>query len=147
MQETEFAAGAPNDPYGFKPTDVIVDRDGSLLVSDWADGQRPKRGRGRIYRLQYEGEKSAPAPGLESASYHARIEAQTEIERRGPAGVIELKRRLAGMNVLGRFHAVWILAHAGDDQTLFQIAAGDSDPRVRAQAVRALGDLFDPRLV
>src|SRR6266511_1746216 len=55
MNEIEFAAGAPNDPYGFRPTDVIVDRDGSLLVTDWADGQRPKRGRGRIYRIQYEG--------------------------------------------------------------------------------------------
>jgi len=147
MKETEFAAGAANDPYGFRPTDVIVDRDGSLLVSDWADGQRPKRGRGRIYRIQYEGEKSDPTPGLESASYHARIEAQTEIERRGRAGVIELKRRLARMNVLGRFHAVWILAHAGDHKTLVQIAEGDSDPRVRAQAVRAIGDLFDPVLV
>jgi len=51
------------------------------------------------------------------------------------------------MNVLGRFHAVWILAHAGDKKTLFQIAEGDSDPRVRAQAVRAIGDLFDPVLV
>ncbi len=58
MKETEFAAGASHDPYGFRPTDIIVDRDGSLLVSDWADGQRPKRGRGRIYRIQYEGEKT-----------------------------------------------------------------------------------------
>jgi putative membrane-bound dehydrogenase-like protein len=147
MKEIEFAAGAPNDPYGFRPTDVIVDRDGSMLVTDWADGQRPRRGRGRIYRIQYKGEKSDPTPGLDSACYHARIEAQTEIERRGRAGVVELKRRLARMNVLGRFHAVWILAHAGDNKTLFQIAEGDSDPRVRAQAVRAIGDLFDPVLV
>jgi glucose/arabinose dehydrogenase len=147
MKETEFAAGAASDPYGFRPTDVIVDYDGSLLVSDWADGQRPKRGRGRIYRIQYEGEKSDPTPGLDSASYHARMEAQTEIERRGRAGVIEIKRRLARMNVLGRFHAVWVLAHAGDSKTLFRLAEADSDPRVRAQAVRAIGDLFDPVLV
>ncbi|HLJ12732.1 MAG TPA: hypothetical protein VKU82_16165, partial [Planctomycetaceae bacterium] len=51
MKELEFAAGAANDPYGFKPTDVIVDRDGSLIVSDWGDDQRPKRGRGRLYRI------------------------------------------------------------------------------------------------
>ena len=50
-KEIDFAAGAATDPYGFKPTDVIVDRDGSLLISDWGDGQRPKRGRGRIYRI------------------------------------------------------------------------------------------------
>src|SRR5204862_6069281 len=83
MKEVEFAAGAPNDPYGFRPTDVIVDWDGSLLVSDWADGQRPKRGRGRIYRIRYEGEKTKPTVGLDSESYIARVEAQTEIERRG----------------------------------------------------------------
>jgi hypothetical protein len=31
MIEIDFAAGADNDPYGFKPTDLVVDRDGSLL--------------------------------------------------------------------------------------------------------------------
>ena len=46
LKEIEFAAGAANDPYGFKPTDLVVQRDGTLMVSDWADGQRPKRGRG-----------------------------------------------------------------------------------------------------
>src|SRR4051812_16158900 len=45
-KEADFAAGAGNDPYGFKPTDLVVDHDGSLFVADWADGQRPRRGRG-----------------------------------------------------------------------------------------------------
>src|SRR6185436_18705127 len=101
MKETEFAAGAPNDPYGFRPTDVIVDRDGSLLVSDWADGQRPKRGRGRVYRIQYEGGKSKPTRGLDSESYLARIEAQSEFERRGRAGLTDLKRQLPRLGVSG----------------------------------------------
>ena len=148
MKEIEFAAGAPNDPYGFRPTDIIVDRDGSLLVSDWADGQRPKRGRGRIYRIRAESAPSRPpAPGLDSESYHARIEAQSEIERRGRDGAADLKRQLNRLGVLGQFHAVWVIAHAGDSKTLFQIASSDLDPRVRAQAVRAIGDLFDPVLV
>src|SRR5262249_27218656 len=82
-KEIEFAAGPPNDPYGFRPTDIIADRDGSLLVSDWADGQRPKRGRGRVYRIQFEGENQKPSPGLDSPSHLARVEAQTEIERGG----------------------------------------------------------------
>jgi len=59
IKEIEFAAGADNDPYGFKPTDLVVDRDGSLLIADWCDGQRPKRGRGRIYRIRYVGESKA----------------------------------------------------------------------------------------
>src|SRR4029079_15648633 len=45
VKEIEFAAGAENDPYGFKPTDLVVQRDGALMVADWADGQRPTRGR------------------------------------------------------------------------------------------------------
>src|SRR5439155_10695962 len=57
LKETEFASGAATDPYGFKPTDLAVERDGSLIVADWADGQQPKRGRGRIYRI-------APAEGV-----------------------------------------------------------------------------------
>src|SRR6185503_6674119 len=104
MKEIEFASGAPNDPYGFRPTDVIVDRVGSLLVTDWADGQRPRRGRGRIYRIQYDGERTKPAHGLESESYFARIEAQTEIERRGRDGVTDLTRQFARLNVSGRLH-------------------------------------------
>jgi putative membrane-bound dehydrogenase-like protein len=53
-REIDFAAAAENDPYGLKPTDLVVDYDGSLLISDWGDGQRPKRGRGRIYRVKAE---------------------------------------------------------------------------------------------
>src|SRR5207249_7227667 len=101
MKEVEFAAGASNDPYGFRPTDIIVDRDGSLLVSDWADGQRPKRGRGRVYRIQYTGAKSTPTQGLDSESYYTRIEAQREIEQRGRDGVKNLKTQLGRLNVPG----------------------------------------------
>lgn len=150
MKETEFASSAPSDPYGFRPTDVIVDRDGSLLVTDWGDGQRPKRGRGRIYRIQYEVSGAAayrPAtPGLDSPGYHARIEAQTEIEKRGHAGVINLKKQLDRLNVPARLHAVWVIARAGDRETLFELAERDPNTRVRAQAVRAIADLFDPIL-
>ena len=145
MKEIEFATGAPNDPYGFRPTDVIADRDGSLLVTDWADGQRPRRGRGRIYRIQYEGEKTQPTRGLDSESYLARIEAQTEIERRGRDGLNNLQ--LDRMNVPGQLHAVWVIARAGNSKTLFEIAESDRDPSVRAQAVRAIADLFDPVIV
>ena len=55
LKQIEFAAGGDGDPYGFKPTDLVVQRDGSLIVADWADGQQPKRGRGRIYRITASG--------------------------------------------------------------------------------------------
>src|SRR5262249_20953116 len=92
LKELVFATGAANDPYGFKPTDLVVPRDGTLVVSDWADGQRPKRGRGRIYHIAYvgdgKGEEAAKprADGpqawiaqLDSASYSERCEAQEYI--------------------------------------------------------------------
>ncbi|MGD9856637.1 MAG: HEAT repeat domain-containing protein, partial [Planctomycetaceae bacterium] len=163
VQEAEFAAGAPNDPYGFKPTDLVVDRDGSLLISDWADGQRPKRGRGRIYRVTSEGHENrqiandipvnTPLPdlrqALDSDSCFVRIAAQEAIEQHGAAG-FESAMAAISLGPRGRSHAVWALAHTGGMQAikaLFNIAAVDPDVRVRVQAVRAIADLTDPVLV
>jgi putative membrane-bound dehydrogenase-like protein len=164
LQEIEFAAGAANDPYGFKPTDLVVQRDGTLMVSDWADGQRPKRGRGRIYHIAYVGDgaaKDTPKPKatgperwlalLDSGSHAERWEAQTALERLGRDGRKTLLAALAKqrLGVHGRMHAVWVLAHLGgptaiDD--LLRLAASDPEPIVRAQAVRAVADLVDPVL-
>lgn len=172
MEEADFAAGSPNDPYGFKPTDLVVDYDGSLLISDWCDGQRPKRGRGRIYRISVSGE-SAITPAirkvtpntkdeeliklLNSTSHHQRFTAQTAIEHRikinegrGQKLLKHLKDAVKNykLNVLGRLHSVWIIAHCEADnaiESLMQIANRDPAPRVQAQAVRAIADLTDPR--
>src|SRR5438105_1642228 len=86
VKEIEFAAGDPKDTYPFKPTDVVVQRDGTMMVSDYADVQRPKRGRGRIYHIAYVGKKTGPvsfATKLDSESYFERWEAQSAIERSG----------------------------------------------------------------
>jgi putative membrane-bound dehydrogenase-like protein len=168
LKEIEFAAGAGDDPYGFKPTDLVVQRDGTMMVSDWADGQRPKRGRGRIYQIAYVGDgktapKARPAPRsatpeqwvaqLDAESYYERCDAQMALEH------LKRKDLTKGMTVLaaalarkqlgprGRLHAVWILTHlrgarAIDD--LLSLAKADPDASVRAQAVRAVADLTDP---
>ncbi len=162
VQEFDFAAGAPNDPYGFKPTDIVVERDGSLVVADWADDQRPRRGRGRIYRITHATAAAlrAAAPEqsgagiarLDSESYSERVAAQEEILHRGPEGSANVRAALrAGqLGARARMHAVWILARADGaaaSDELFAMARADPDPRVRAQAVRALSDLVDPVLV
>jgi putative membrane-bound dehydrogenase-like protein len=163
LKEIEFAAGAERDPYGFKPTDLVVDYDGSLFVSDWADGQRPKRGRGRIYRIRHAEAKLAaagPKPQtleqwmaqLDAESYHARTLAQTELERRWPNGIKTVAEALARgrLGVHGRCHAIWIRAHGeGPDaaEWLLRTLEHETDPRVQVQAVRALADLADPVLV
>lgn len=167
MQEVDFAAGAADDPYGFKPTDLVVDRDGSLLVSDWGDGQRPKRGRGRIYRITFEGAPPAAATGetfsatstlaalikaLDSPSHHVRIAAQDQIERRGEQALEAVRQALPANEIgkAGRLHAVWIVAHLGGDgaiKELLRLAENDGDQSVRAQAVRAIADVTDPVFV
>jgi len=164
--EIDFAAAAANDPYGFKPTDLVVDRDGSLLISDWGDGQRPQRGRGRIYRITHndaqQGEIAADSAEegaslqeltrrLNAASYHARVAAQAAIEQRGQPAIPVLQHELASghLEPLGRLHAVWVLVRLGGHgalEDLFQLAGNDTDARVRAQAVRAIADLADPVL-
>jgi putative membrane-bound dehydrogenase-like protein len=159
VKEHVFAAGAENDPYGFKPTSLVVERDGSLIVADWADGQRPKRGRGRIYRIRYVGETdgaSRPAAGdavarLDAESYGERVQAQEAITDRGQEGIKALLEALGNgkLGIRGRLHAVWVLARAGGPAVrdrLFNLADHDPDPRVQAQAVRALADLTDPVL-
>jgi putative membrane-bound dehydrogenase-like protein len=163
VKEAEFAAGAENDPYGFKPTDLVVDHDGSLLVADWADGQQPKRGRGRVYRISYPGAQVTERPGprpaeaegwlarLDSASAAERAEALEALARLGRDGVKAVRAALnqGRLGVHGRLHAVWLVARAGVPEAadeLFAIARNDKDPRVQAQAVRAWADLTDPVL-
>jgi putative membrane-bound dehydrogenase-like protein len=166
LKEIEFAAGATDDSYGFKPTDLVVQRDGTLMVSDWADGQRPKRGRGRIYRIAHVGDvggKDPPKPKtgprgagpekwlaqLDSDSYYERRDAQEAIERLGRDGRKTLTDALAKkrLGVRGRLHALWALARLGgpaaiDD--LVRIATSDPEASVRTQAVHAVADLADP---
>src|SRR5439155_24700091 len=159
-KEIEFASGAGNDPYGFKPTDVVVERDGSLIVVDWADGQRPKRGRGRVYRIAPVEPARAPGPRrepsgrledliarLDSASYYQRTDAQAALEQRGRAATGPLREALLGrkLGVRGRMHGVWALAHAnGSVRELLDVARTDPEPRVQVQALRAVADLNDP---
>lgn len=156
-RELEFAAGSPKDPYGFKPTDVVVQRDGALMVSDWCDGQRPKRGRGRIYRIaaasagKPQAKTQPGSAGLDSESYYERVDRQTELERRGREAAAEVHNALVKqtLGVRGRMHAVWILARTeGADAIpkLMQIFRNDPEPRVRVQAIRAVADLADPVL-
>jgi putative membrane-bound dehydrogenase-like protein len=153
VKEFEFAAAAENDPYGFKPTDLVVQRDGALFVSDWADGQRPKRGRGRIYRITATESPKSPdqlSSGLDSESFAERLDAQLDLEKQGQSGVQSVRRMLAEgtLGPRGRLHAVWLLSRGGGTiDELFKLAKSDSDQPARAQAIRAIADRADPVLV
>ncbi|HKA08310.1 MAG TPA: PVC-type heme-binding CxxCH protein, partial [Gemmataceae bacterium] len=168
QKESDFSAGSANDPYGFKPTDLVVDRDGSLFISDWADGQRPKRGRGRIYHVRYVGKDAEQqlwfgknpdellvdhlVGKLNSDRHWIRRTAQEALERRGKEALVAVHQAFANgkLGVSGRLHAVWILTKLESRdavEKLLGLAQSDADPRVRAQALRAVADLTDPVLV
>ncbi|MBI3465224.1 MAG: HEAT repeat domain-containing protein, partial [Planctomycetes bacterium] len=166
VEEVRFAAAAENDPYGFKPTDLVVERDGSLIVADWGDGQKPKRGRGRIYRIRWDGSAGGslrdPHAGsrrdptsllahLDSESYYERVAAQEAIVSGGADSIAALRQAVAQpgrLGVRGRLHAIWILAReeeSSSQELLFTLAQRDPDSRVRAQAIRALADELHDR--
>lgn len=152
VKEFEFAAAAENDPYGFKPTDLVVQRDGALFVSDWADGQRPKRGRGRIYRITATNPPEATekhTSALDSESYAERLDAQLALQKQGAEGGRVVRRLLSEgtLGPRGRLHAVWLLSRGGTIEELLKLAQSDSDRSVRAQAIRAIADRADPVLV
>jgi putative membrane-bound dehydrogenase-like protein len=154
VKEFELAAGDAKDTYPFKPTDIVVQRDGTLMVADYADGQRPKRGRGRIYHITYAGDESRRGKGetakteslaaqLDSESYAERWEAQLAIERG------EKMPAWKDLGPRGRMHGVWALTHLDGAKAideLFRIAQTDPEAGVRLQAVRAVADLADPIL-
>jgi putative membrane-bound dehydrogenase-like protein len=154
VTEFEFAAGDGKDTYPFKPTDTIVQRDGTLMVADYADGQRPKRGRGRIYHITYAGDEShrrkdetpraeSLAAQIDAESYAERWEAQLAIERGGEMPAWK------DLGPRGRMHAIWALTHldgAKAIEELLRIAKTDPEAGVRLQAVRAVADLADPIL-
>ena len=141
VKEIEFAVGAENDPYGFKPTDLVVQRDGSLLVSDWADGQRPKRGRGRIYRIApTEMPKDAEEPAAticSPARFRELLRADRRATRTGEArrGRAEgtIRAALARREARAARPAARGLGPArgdGEDasRTLLKLAKADPDP-------------------
>lgn len=159
VKEQEFAAGAANDPYGFKPTDLAVGRDGALYVSDWADGQRPKRGRGRIYRVTANDSDAPPRATptalpeliqrLDSESLYERTDAQDALQTKGAEGLRAVRAALPKLGVRGRLHAIWLFASQGNAAIaeLLALAENDADARVQAQAIRAVADLSDPVLI
>ena len=164
--EIDFAFADDTDPYGFRPTSLVVDYDGSILVSDWADGQRPKRGRGRVYRIRYgvAAAESLDATAssdsgldvwisqLDSPSHHARLVAQAMVEGVGEPALSTIRARIlhGGLGVLGQLHAVWVIARLGGAKSideLLRLASTTPSSRVATQAVRAVADLVDPVFV
>ncbi len=152
------------------PTDVKFGPDGRLYISDWAEGwPKSKRGRiYAISDPRHAGDaivketqqliggdwtrRSADelARLLGHADWRVRLEAQFTLAERG-GNSIDLLARVAGTpaaptgaQALARRHAVWGLGQiaAKNPAALEPLRSlvGDSDPEIRAQSLKVLGD-------
>ena len=169
-EKSEFLRST--DPY-FRPVQIANGPDGCLYIVDMYRGiiqegnwvqpgsyLRPQVlshgldkavGRGRIWRLVYDGMKPAPLPRLYDES-HAQLVAELEHPngwRRDTAQrllvlsqdktVVPLLRTMAEKSTLfyARLHALWTLdgLHA-DDAALVEAFMTDADPRIRSAGIR-----------
>jgi putative membrane-bound dehydrogenase-like protein len=137
VKELEFAIGADNDPYPFKPTDVVVDHSGALVISDWCDGQRPARGRGRIYRITYAG-NTTPSPHVGEGAKRRHDEPSLD-------DLVQLAQSNSDSSV--RVQAIHAIADMTDPiLSQHRLDAGAGDAKIAAR-LAALAEKAEPRIV
>ncbi len=161
-------------------TDVDFGPDGGLYFSDWVEGWN-KTGKGRMYRVLDPARKADPkvrevremlrkgfaASTLEELKSRlgypdrrVRLEAQWALVARGEQGLKALAQAFgASKDQLARLHAIWGLGQTGRQNRSLKSQAivalrpllGESEPEVRVQAAKMLGELGDtdsaPRLI
>lgn len=152
---------------GALPTDTKFGPDGRLYYSDWVEAW-PKSKRGRIYALVHPDHLDDPltqeterlinagmagrsddelAGLLAHADRRVRLEAQFTLAERGASSAPHFEAVATDGDAapLARLHALWGLGQLAG----FNVAGaldevgpllGDSDPEVRAQTARILGD-------
>ncbi|MFO0899490.1 MAG: PVC-type heme-binding CxxCH protein [Pirellulales bacterium] len=153
---SKVVLGSEQDAY-FRPDDVCVAPDGSLLVSDWYDGGVGGHGyndpdRGRIFLLKPKGKKLAradkPGPyadvpsaiaGLKSPNLATQYLARVKLLESGQAGAEAVAKLLSDSEPNLRARALWLLDRMGGDARKHVTAElENSDPTWRALAVRIL---------
>lgn len=148
----------------FRPSDVAVGPDGSLLVSDWYDGgvgghRMEDAQQGRIYRIapninaykqpvmdlkDAASLKNAFLSPNQDAFYQASI--YLEDSDSGDAMLQELWDD--GNNELGKARALWLLARkATDPEPFIQAALAEEDDRYRIQGIRIARQLVPEKLI
>ncbi len=134
----------------FRPSDVCVAPDGSLLVADWYD---PGVGghamgdiqRGRIFRVAppntpYSvpkvdlGNPAGAVKALQSPNHATRYMAWTALKQMGAAAKTELEQLWASRNPRMRVRAMWLLGELNSE--FAYTAREDNDPDVRIASLR-----------
>ncbi|MHA4806792.1 PVC-type heme-binding CxxCH protein [Flavitalea flava] len=152
----------------FRPADVCVAPDGSLIVADWYDPgvgghQAGDQTRGRIYRVAprgaaytFEKEDYTNAAGavkaLQNPNLAVRYHAWTSLQAMGTAAIPELEKLWhSGENPRMRARALWVLVKTQKPTARKYLAqaAADKDPNLRMTAIRAAREIKEssPRAV
>ena len=143
----------------FRPSDVAVAPDGSLMVADWYDPGvgghgMGDLGRGRIFRVVPKGGErySVAAPksdidGLRSPNEAARFLAWQKLRAQGKGAQGSLEKLFADKSATPqhRARALWLLARL--DENIPTNALADADPDIRITALRALRQLYPGKVL
>jgi len=145
--------GAKKDRW-FRPSDVQVAPDGSLMVADWYDpgvgGHRMgDLNRGRLFRVTPKGHKGYKLPSIDFKSMDGLIAALqnpnnsvrhiawTELHKRGAAAKDALLKLAAHDDPRQRARALWLLAKVkGNLVATIVLATKDKDENIRGMALR-----------
>ncbi|MEP7106531.1 MAG: HEAT repeat domain-containing protein [Ferruginibacter sp.] len=151
---------------GILPTGLDFGPDGSLYVADWIDGWGTKN-YGRIWKLddkngaalserqhtktllaanfaKHSGEELNEF--LMNPDMRVRLKSQFELVKRGSAGASIFQKALGQtVNRLARVHAIWGISQLARQDKKYALILlpllQDSDPEIRAQAAKWLGDI------
>lgn len=146
----------------FRPSDVAVAPDGSLIIADWYDGgvgghRMEDAQQGRIYRVAPEaGAYSITPPNLEDkASLKAAFlspnqdvfyQASVYLEEHHSSDALLQSLWEKGSEV-GKARALWLLARKAEDPDAYiQAALDDQDDRFRVQGIRIARQLVPEKL-
>ncbi len=139
----------------FRPSDVCVAPDGSLIVADWYDPGVGGHGmgdleRGRIFRVTVPGKERYQSPkeaSLGSPNKDAFYQAWQKVaDKENSRG--ELEKHFAGAtpaDQVTRARSLWLLARL--DPRAATVALGDSEPKIRMVALRAIRQLYPDLLL
>ena len=144
-----LVVGGPDDR--FRPCDVAVAPDGSLLVADWYDPidccHRTLDDTGRILRVAPSGKRPAPPAhdfttprgalfALRSPNHATRYRAWMALRSLNRQSEPVLRDATADPDPRLRARALWLLAAIGNVNDAIEIAVKDHDDDVRALALR-----------
>jgi putative membrane-bound dehydrogenase-like protein len=132
----ETVVGGGDD---FRPVGIAIAPDGSLFVSDWVLKDYTIHGKGRIWRLRAArpGAGSPPVPPASAGSQALR---SLLLRGGGPAGEIAAACRIAASDPSGSIRALAARSAPVSTIDLNVMAASDTSPEVRAEALRRLAD-------